>query len=427
MPHPPGAMPAPLTDPDSSLTPLHGESFARDPYTVYDRLRGYGALAPVELAPGVSALLVTDYRAALSLLHDSRTWAKDPRPWQETALGASQVRPMLEWRASVLFNDGDTHRRYRGAVVDSLERIEPHVLRDHVCQVADDLVARFGARGEADLIGEYARVLPLLVFNRMFGLSDASSGRLVRGLASMMEGRTPEEAAAGKAEFDAYVAELIAEKKRQRGEDITSCFLHHPANLDDDEVREQLVMCLGAGNEPTGNLIGSSLARMLSDSRYYSTLTAGSLTPRDAIHDVLQNEPPMSNFSPHYARHGVLFHGTWVPEGQLVLVSYAAANTQHGRTAIGEQGQLDHSVGGAHLAWGAGVHACPAQRPALLIATTAIERLTAWLADLELTVAPGDLTWRHGPFHRALTRLPVRFTPTALDSTGATTWMTTSS
>ncbi len=160
------------------------------------------------------------------------------------------------------------------------------------------------------------------------------------------------------------------------------------------------MLTLAASYEPLSNLIGNSLSRMLVDDRYYGNLSGGALTARDALHDVLRNEPPMANYSAHYPRRDVYFHGVWLRAGQLVLVSYAAASTQSGRSAPGESTGAAGSGGGAHLAWAAGPHACPAQQqPALLIATTAIERLTAWLSDIELTVRYDELSWRPGPFH----------------------------
>ncbi|MFD8482316.1 hypothetical protein [Kitasatospora sp. NPDC059673] len=44
--------------------PLYGPEFAADPQGYYERLRRFGAAAPVELAPGVEATLVTDYATA---------------------------------------------------------------------------------------------------------------------------------------------------------------------------------------------------------------------------------------------------------------------------------------------------------------------------------------------------------------------------
>ncbi|MCT2594744.1 cytochrome P450 [Streptomyces sp. N2-109] len=408
------------------VIPLYGAEFAADPYSVYDRLREYGPLAPVEIAPGIGAMLVTDYRAALELLHDPDTWSKDSRAWQATVPPDSPVLPMMGWRPNALVNDGDTHRRYRQVITESFSLFTPHELREHTRQVSETLIARFTSRGQVDLIAEYAAQVPVLVFNRLFGMPDSYSAQLVTALCGMLDANTPEEAVTANEAFSAYIGELIGTKQVQRGADLTSWYMDHPAGLTPEELASEIVVTMAAGHNATTNLIGNALARMLSDNRYYSTLSSGGLTPRDALHDVLQNDPPMSNLSPHFPTRDVFFHGTWIRAGQLVLISYAAANTQHGRTAPGEAASAGGSGGGAHLAWSAGPHACPVQNPALLIATTAIERLTAWLSDIELTVPHDELVWRHGPFHRGLVELPARFTPITPDQAGATPWASSS-
>lgn len=418
----PGPMPPPLARPGHDVVPLYGEEFAADPYAVYERLREYGDVAPVELSPGLGAMLVIDYRAALDLLHDPVTWAKDPTGWQDALPQDSAVMPMLRARPNALFTDGEAHTRYRKVISDSFARMEPHELRRTVQEVSDNLIANFGLAGEADLMGQYAKLLPLLVFNRVFGLPDSMGELLIDGIAGMFDAETPEEAAAADTAYTRYIMELTGAKKHARGEDLTSWFMDHPAGLTEEEVVQQIVVTLGVGYQPLSNLIGNALSRMLVDDRYYGNLSGGALTARDALHDVLKNEPPMANYSAHYPKRDVYFHGVWLRAGQLVLVSYAATSTQGGRTAPGEGAGATGSGGGAHLAWAAGPHACPVQQPALLIATTAIERLTAWLSDIELTVPYDQLKWRHGPFQRGLVALPSRFTPISPDQAGETPW-----
>ncbi|MEV5479550.1 MULTISPECIES: cytochrome P450 [Streptomyces] len=431
-PHQPGAAPPPgcpahaappqqypPAQPDAQ-TPvkLYGPDFAADPRRIYAQLRQYGALAPVEIAPEVTAMLVTDYRAALDLLHDDATWSKDSREWMTTVPPDSPVMPMLMWRPNVFYADGPAHVRYRDVIVDSFKLVEPHELRARVHHAADMLIQRFGAHGEVDLMADYARLIPLLMFNNLFGLPDSYSERLIAAIAGMLDGNSPEEAAAANDAFTTYIMELVGAKKAQRGPDLTSWFMDHANGLNDEELIHNIILTMGAGNEPLANLIGNALARMLSDDRYYNTLTGGALTAHDAINEVLWNDPPLTNYSAHFPVRDVFFHGTWVRKGQLVMVSYAAANSQFDTTGQTGPG----SGGGSHLAWAAGPHACPVKRHALLIATTAIERLTAWLSDIELAVDTSTLQWRNGAFHRALVALPARFTPITPDQAGATPW-----
>ncbi|MGX1756427.1 cytochrome P450 [Streptomyces lydicus] len=431
-PHQPGAAPPPgcpahaaapyqqASGRPDAHTPvkLYGPDFAADPHRVYARLRQFGALAPVEIAPEVTAMLVTDYRAALDLLHDDATWSKDSREWMTTVPPDSPVMPMLMWRPNIFYADGPAHVRYRDVVVDSFKLVEPHELRARVHHAADSLIRRFGAHGEVDLIADYARLIPLLMFNNLFGMPDSYSDRLITAIGGMLDGNSPEEAAAANEAYTSYIMELVGMKKAERGPDLTSWFMDHPNALNDEELIHNVILTMGAGNEPLANLIGNALSRMLSDDRYYHTLSGGALTAHDAINEVLWNDPPLTNYSAHFPVRDVFFHGTWVRKGQLVMVSYAAANSQFDTTAQPGPG----AGGGSHLSWAAGPHACPVKRHALLIATTAIERLTAWLSDIELAVDASELQWRNGAFHRALAALPARFTPITPDQAGATPW-----
>ncbi|MEU8511287.1 cytochrome P450 [Kitasatospora sp. NPDC048722] len=387
-------------------TPIHGPVFAADPHLVYDRLRRYGAVAPVEVAPGVEGLLVTDYQAALDLLRDTDTFSKDSRAWQRTVPPDSPLLVVLGYRPTALFSDGEVHDRYRAVITDGLRLLEPHVLQRRVGEVAHRLIDRFEAAGTADLIAEYARQLPVFVFNTWFGVPEEHSDRLVAGISEMIE--STEKAVAAYGDLLAVVTEMVADRRRRPRHDLTSWFVTHPAGLDNDEVIRQITLTMIAGHEPTTNLIGNALLRLLTDERYAGSLFGGAMTAYQAIDEVLWHEPPLANLSAHYPRYDITFHGREIKAGTLMLVSYAAANNQAAPPTDGAELRSGES---AHLAWAAGPHACPARDPALLIAISAIEQLTSRLSDLELTLPTQELLWRPGPFHRALVNLPVRFAP----------------
>jgi hypothetical protein len=95
----------------------------------------------------------------------------------------------------------------------------------------------------------------------------------------------------------------------------------------------------------------------------------------------------------------------WLPAHQPVVISMAACNND---PAIRTEDQAGNR---SHLAWGIGPHACPAQSPAYLIAQDAIDQLLDALPEMRLDLTAGAPTWRPGPFHRALTALPVTFRP----------------
>jgi cytochrome P450 len=391
---------------------LWEDGFALDPYRYYTALRDQGPVGWAELAPGVPAYVVTDRRAALDLLHDTEAFSHDPRPWETTVADDSPVLGMMRWRPNSLFADGADHVRYRTSLIDTFDLVEPHDLRARVHRAVHVLVSRIGPNGEADLVSEFARPLMALVFNSLFGLPDSQSERLNQALGKMMEGGA--QAAAGEAEFGGYVLELIAAKAERRGDDLPSRLLDHPAGLTPEEVAWQVFLTLGAGHEPTANLVSNALSRILGNPLYYSTLTSGARTVMDAVVEVLHHETPLANYGIHYARRPVTFHGAWIRAAVPIVVSYGAlAHFAEQEVVSGR-----HPKDASHLSWSAGPHACPVKQHTLLIATEAVERLTQWLPDLDPVLPRERLTWRPGPFHRSLTALPVRFSPRSPDQPG---------
>ncbi|MDN0201184.1 cytochrome P450 [Streptomyces sp. S.PNR 29] len=391
---------------------LWEDGFARDPYRYYAALRAQGPIGWAELAPGIAAYVVTDRRAALDLLHDTETFSHDPRPWESTVPDDSPVLGMMRWRPNTLFADGDAHVRYRTALIDAFDLVEPHDLRARVHRAVRRLVSRIGPKGEADLVTEFARPLMTLVFNSLFGLPDSHSDRLNAAVGKLIEGGA--HAAEGEAEFAGYVLELIAAKTEQRGDDLPSWLLEHPAGLTAEEVTWQVFLTLGAGHEPTANLVSNALSRVLGNPAYYSTLTSGARPVMDAVVEVLHHETPLANYGIHFARTPVTLHGVWIRAAVPVVISYGALADSAEHASGGTLRPGDAS----HLSWSAGPHACPVKQHTLLIVTEAIERLTQWLPDLEPVLPRERLTWRPGPFHRSLTALPVRFSPRSPDQPG---------
>ncbi|MER7052640.1 MULTISPECIES: cytochrome P450 [unclassified Streptomyces] len=383
--------------------PLHGPEFAAHPQAYYEYLRHYGAAAPVELAPGVEATLVTDYAAALQLLQDSGSFRKDARRWRafnEGKVGPdSPVAPLLAYRPNCMFADGADHLRLRQAVTDSMARVDSRRLSRSTEQISGYLISQFGGRGSADLLGDYARQLPLFVFNELFGCPADIGDRVLFGISGMFDGVNADKATAVL--FQA-VEELVALKRSKPGDDVTSWLMQHEARLTDEEMVHQLALLLGAGAEPLRNLIGNTLHRLLTHERY---AREGGLID-EALDDTLWENPPMSNYAPHYPAADTELAGQHLRAGDLVLVSFAAANTGPALRASRQAGSNR-----AHLAWSAGPHACPSKEPARHITVTAVEHLFNELPDVELAVPEDSLTWRPGPFNRALATLPARFTP----------------
>ncbi|WP_333770171.1 cytochrome P450 [Streptomyces sp. IBSBF 2435] len=398
------------------LARLYGPDHAADPKATFAALRKQGSVAPVEIAPGVEATLVIGYQSALEVLRSPERFSKNPRRWQALADGSvpadSPVVPMMMHRPNALWSDGEEHARYRSAITDTLAQIDPNELRGHVEECADILIDRIGPDGTADLLSDYSAMLPMLVFNRMFGCPADIGDKLVFGMSRIFDA----EADAEKANqvLTEGGIELVALKRREPGADVTSWMMAHPAKLTDLEMLHQLALLMGAGTEPEQNLICNALLLLLSDDRFAGDLAGGSMPVDEALDEVLWTDPPLANYAVHYAIQDTEVDGVEVPAGRPVLVSFTAANTDPALSGERRAGNR------AHLAWSAGPHTCPAKSAARLIAAVAVEKLLDRLPDVELDCEVEQLEWRQGPFHRALTALPVRFPPIAVTVPAAT-------
>ncbi|WP_280443936.1 cytochrome P450 [Nocardia brasiliensis] len=386
---------------DESRIPLYTDDFAADPRTAYVRMRQqHGDLVPVDLAPGVPATLVIGYRLAVQILHDPDHFPADPRRWQRDIPSDCPVLPVLEWRPNALRNSGTEHHRYRQANVAAIEAIDLHALHDTVERIAIPLIDAFRPTGTADLIQQYARPLAFAAVNAMIGCPEAIGQQAAAGVAALFEGIDAEQ---GNKLLTEAMIELINGKRATPGNDVATRLIAHPHALDDAELIHQLVVLYGAGIEPLQNLIINSMLLILTDERFAGHVLDGSLSTRDALDEVLFNDPPVANFCVTYPRHPVLIENVWLPADQPVVISMAACNndpTIHGG---------DHTGNRSHLAWSAGPHACPANSAAYLVAQDAIDQLLDSLPELELACAAKELAWRPGPFHRALATLPVTF------------------
>ncbi|SUA81288.1 Cytochrome P450 107B1 [Nocardia otitidiscaviarum] len=385
--------------------PIYDPAFAADPHGAYRRMRSeYGSLVPVEMWPGLPATLVINYATAVRILGDSDRFPADPSIWQRTAPSGCPIMPMVEARPNAIRTTGAAHARYRAALNDALAGIDLYAVRSMVERSAIPLVNTFCADGRADVLSQYALPLVFSVFCEILGCPPEIGTRVAAASAAMFDGvdTATVNAQMGEALFD-----LTALKRAHPGDDVTTRLVRHPAALTDEEMVHQLVLLFAAGVEPPLNLVANTLLLMMTDDRFTSGGQGIPLTTRSAIDERLATDPPMANYCITYPRQPTLIDGVWLPAHEPVIISMAACNTD---PELNTGTFVDN---GWNLAFSSGDHACPdhARPYGILLAQDIIDQLLDLLPDITLAVREEDLVWRPGPFHRALTELPVVFPP----------------
>ncbi|MEV7813151.1 cytochrome P450 [Streptomyces flaveolus] len=399
-----------MTTPDA--VPLSGPRFQTEPARLYREMRrDHGAVVPVLLDGGIPAWLVLGYRELHQVTGDPVLFSRDSDLWNqwENIPADWPLLPMIGHKQpSILYTVGERHRQRAAMISNALEAVDPFELRVHAERFADELIDALCAAGEADLVAQYAMLLPVRVLARLYGFPDEDGPGLVTALNDMIDGR--ERALAGQAHLAASMGQLLADRKKEPAADVVSRMLADESGFSDEEIAQDLMVMMAAGHQPTADWIGNSLRLMLTDDRFAASLFGGRNSVAEAMNEVLWEDTPTQNVAGRWAARDTHLGGRRVKAGDLLLLGLQGANSD-------PQVRTDASAltGGnnAHFSFGHGEHRCPfpAQEVAEVIARTGIEVVLDRLPDIDLAVPADSLTRRPSPWLRGLTRLPVRFTP----------------
>ncbi|MFD4230494.1 cytochrome P450 [Streptomyces sp. NPDC058545] len=391
------------------LTRLYGPDAALDPHSIYGRLRKeHGAVAPVLLEGDIPAWLVLGYRENRRVLDNPRQFSRDSRIWRDWKEGrveaTSPLIQMLGWRPDCVSQDGEPHRRLRGAVTDNLQSIAGRGIRRHVTHFANKQIDAFADEGSADLVGDYAEYLPMLVLTRLFGLPAAEGHNLAVSCAQVIKGG--EGALAHNDRIMEILGELADRKRSEPGSDFTTGLLGHKAGLDGDEILSHLRLVLITAHTTTSNLLARVLQLILTDTSRLAGLVSGQLNITTVVEEVMWNTPPLAVLPGRFATADLELAGHHIKEGDLLVLGLTAGNLDpeiRPETGVSIQGNQ------SHLAFSGGAHECPGQNIGQAIIETAVDVLVHRLPGLRLAVPADDLTSTASTWEARLDSLPVEF------------------
>jgi cytochrome P450 len=382
--------------------------------------RDHGSVTPVVLDGDIPAWLVLGYRELHQVTGDPVLFSRDSELWNQWDRIPDDwpLLPMIgRKQPSILYTVGERHRERAAMISDALEAVDPFELRAQAEKFADELIDAACAKGETDLIGDYAALLPVRVLATLYGFAEEQGPGLVTALNDMINGR--EDALAGQQHLAGSMARLIADRKAAPANDVVSRMLANTAGFTDEEIIQDLMVMMAAGHQPTADWIGNSLRLMLTDERFAASLFGGRNSVAEAMNEVLWEDTPTQNVAGRWASRDTQLGGHRVRAGDLLLLGLQGANSD---PQVRTDGSALTGGNNAHFSFGHGEHRCPfpAQEVAEVIARTGIEVVMDRLPDIDLAVPADTLTRRPSPWLRGLTELPVRFTPTpALGGTPA--------
>ncbi|MFD4323977.1 cytochrome P450 [Nocardioides sp. NPDC058538] len=406
-----------MTSTTTEIFDPYDYDFHEDPYPVYARLRDEAPLY----------YNASDDFWALSRHADVHAAVKDDITFSNrmgVSLDASAWNGEAHRVMSFLALDGKEQTRLRklvsaGFTPRRVRELTPQIqaLADHYL---DALVAACAETGEADWIAELAGKLPMDVISEMMGVPVADRDE-VRRLADLVVHRedgvrdVPEAGMTAALELIGYYAEMVAQRREQPSEDLTSALIEAEVDGDrllDHEVIAFLFLMVVAGNETTTKLLGNALFHLGAHPSQLAEVFAdpGNTAPVGAwIEETLRHDTS-SQMLARYVAEDVELHGQVVPAGSKLLVLLGSANRDERVFTAPDVFDIHRPADelGRIMSFGVGRHFCLGANLARLEARVVLAELVRRTPGFEVHT---DRAVRvHSTSVRGFAQLPVTFT-----------------
>lgn len=401
---------------------LNHPAFVFDPYPTLAELR---ERLPVFYDPVWKKVFFTRYDDIAALLRDRRLGRSILHVLSRDELGWPPPDPLIRdfdrfQSDHMLDNEPPKHTRLRALMLKAFTTGRVEGLRGAIQRIVDGLIDRVEARGEMDLLRDFAEPLPVAVIAELLGVPEADRPPLRPWSAKIVKlyelGYTEDQARAANqavVEFSAYIKSLANERRRAPRDDLISALVQveeEGEKLTADELVANCILLLNAGHEATVN--GMTLGMLSLHHNPDERARARQAVQRGereffkpAVEELLRYDTPLPMFE-RWVLQDLTFNEVPLRRGTEVGLLYASGNRDPRRFADPDRLDLARRDN-PHLTFGLGIHYCIGAPLARLEMQIAFETLLRRLPDIRIAREPVEYA---GGFvirgHRAM---PVEF------------------
>lgn len=385
-----------------------------NPYPLYATLREAGSVLRSPFGPH----MITRYESVDRVLrsHAFRT----PRGFRDAndPAGPPLFDPngklSLHRRNWLLFQSGDAHTRLRKLIMNVFTPRAIRAITPRITALVDELLAPLLQRGSIEVIHDFAFPLPATVICELLGIPATDRDRnrewtnvIAQTIDPMLSNPTTIAAAeTAMTEWDGYIRELLAEKRKRPGEALLDAMLAAEvdgARLTEDEIASNAVFLFLAGHETTTNLIGNGLLALLRFPDQLAKLRAEPGLIENAVEELLRFDSPVQ-FAPRVPLEPSEIDGVTLPVEMPITLMLGSANRDPRR--YDRPDELDIARPDPKpISFGGGAHYCVGAALARAEAKAAFGKLVS--STREISLVTETPRWRAALTLRGLTELHV--------------------
>jgi len=388
-----------------------------DPQTAFRLLRAEAPVYWHERKPGQGFWAVTSYEDALKVYHDPMTFSSERGISLQFNQGGTENGD-AGFGMMMITTDPPRHSRVRQVINRRFTPRAVSVYEPHIRKISAAIVDAIIEKGECDFVVDIAAKLPTAVTCEMMGIPRAY-WNLMFELTNMsigtedpeyQQGRTARETgAAAQAQVFSYFSQLIADRKKNPGDDLVSAFVHGEIDgvkFDEMEVLFNCFLLIVAGQETTRNATSGGMLALIENPAAAARLKADPSIVDTAIEEVLRYTTPVTHIL-RVARNDGELRGNRIRAGDRVVNWNISANRDEAAFSRPDSFDLTRSPND-HLAFGHGEHFCLGANLARLELRVILDEVLRRIPDIELA---GPIERLRSNFVAGIKHLPVRFTP----------------
>jgi cytochrome P450 len=276
----------------------------------------------------------------------------------------------------VRMNDGPRHAAMKQAVMQALASIDEGRLEAAGRRAARDAWQRLQPPEDIARLDQYLFAVPVQTMAQLTGVAAETQvvGDLVRGIAHAGDPAARERAHAAASALRSTCAARLAQGSSPLLDELQQASARAGCG-EPGVVVANAVGFLFQAHDATAALIGNTLLALARHPEVLCAVREGRISMRAVVREVLRYDAPVQNTRRYVGEEGIVA-GREIAAGDMILVLLAAANRDP------EDWENAHCFDAGRpqrspLTFGDGVHACPAERLAPVIAGAAVEQAIA--------------------------------------------------